>query len=52
MGEQITPSSQIEAAIEIVEAVYGPDPEGRHIDIVSAIFAAIRANAAERHAVA
>jgi hypothetical protein len=39
---------QLARAIDAVEAIYGPDPEGRHLDIVAAILSAMRSSRAER----
>ena len=42
------PAPTSEAAIDLVDAICGPDPDGRYLDIVAAVLAASRANRAER----
>jgi len=40
-------SDQLAAAIEVVQAVYGPERVARHIAEIMAVLAAIRANCAD-----
>jgi|KBSMisStandDraft_5_1062788.scaffolds.fasta_scaffold52845_2 hypothetical protein len=42
-----TTQAQFEAAIELVERIFGPDSGNRHVDTVAAVLAAIQANRAD-----